>query len=96
MLAVDASHGVGVLGEYAKGTPEFYKVQEKVHIINSTFSSTLGDGSGSYTAGMKEIIDIIRQKARPYLFSNTLCPPVVQAASEALELIENSKTDIQK
>lgn len=94
MLAVDDSHGVGILGGTCRGTTEFFRVMDKVHIINSTFSNALGGGGGGYTAGMKDVVDLIRQKARPYLFSNTLSPPAVQAASEALEHITKSNNQV--
>merc|ERR1712130_204253 len=88
MLMIDECHATGILGEKGRGTNELLGVHGKIDIINSTLGKALGGASGGYTAGPKEIIDLLRQKSRPYLFSNTLAPPVVASARAAIELLE--------
>ena len=88
MLMIDECHATGILGEKGRGTDELLGVHGKIDIINSTLGKALGGASGGYTAGPKEIIDLLRQKSRPYLFSNTLAPPVVASARAAIELLE--------
>ena len=88
MLMIDECHATGILGPNGRGTDELLGVHGKIDIINSTLGKALGGASGGYTAGPKEIVDLLRQKSRPYLFSNTLAPPVVGAAMAALELLE--------
>lgn len=84
-IMVDECHATGVFGHHGKGTPDLFGV--KVDIINSTLGKALGGGTGGYTAASKEIVDILRQKSRPYLFSNSIPPPVVGASLKALELL---------
>lgn len=88
MLLVDECHATGILGPNGRGTDELLGVHGQVDLINSTLGKALGGASGGYTAGPQAIIDLLRQKARPYLFSNTLAPPVVGAALAAIELLE--------
>ena len=88
MLMIDECHATGILGPNGRGTDELLGVHGQIDIINSTLGKALGGASGGYTAGPKEIVDLLRQKSRPYLFSNTLAPPVVGAAMAALELLE--------
>ena len=95
MLAVDDSHAVGLVGGTGRGTPEFFGVMDKVHIINSTFNHVFGGAGGGYTAGCPEVIDLLRQRARPYLFSNSLSPAAVSIASKAFEQVEHNLTGIQ-
>jgi len=95
MLAVDDSHAVGLVGGTCRGTPEFFGVMDKVHIINSTFNHVFGGAGGGYTAGCPEVIDLLRQRARPYLFSNSLSPAAVSIASKAFEQVEHNLTGIQ-
>ncbi len=87
LVMVDDSHAVGFVGPNGRGTPEMFGVQDKVDIITGTFGKALGGASGGFTSGRKEIIALLRQQSRPYLFSNTMPPPVVCAALQALELI---------
>jgi len=90
IVHVDDSHATGFVGEKGKGTPEFHNVLNKVDIITSTFGKALGGASGGFTSSSKEIIDILRQKSRPYLFSNSLAPSIVYASIVAIDLIQTS------
>jgi glycine C-acetyltransferase len=87
MVMVDDSHAVGFMGKHGRGTPEYYNVTDRVDIITGTLGKALGGASGGYTSGRKEIIDLLRQRSRPYLFSNTLAPPIVGASLKVLELL---------
>lgn len=88
LVMVDDSHAVGFMGEHGRGTPEFCKVMAQVDIITGTLGKALGGASGGYTSGRKEIIDWLRQRSRPYLFSNTLAPVIAYASLKVLDLIE--------
>jgi glycine C-acetyltransferase len=90
LVMVDDSHAVGVLGEGGRGTHEYCKVMGRVDILTGTLGKALGGASGGYTSGRREIIDLLRQRSRPYLFSNTLAPPIVGASLKALELLSQS------
>jgi glycine C-acetyltransferase len=90
MVMVDDSHATGYIGKTGRGTPEHCGVQGRVDIITSTLGKALGGASGGYTTGRKEIIDLLRQRSRPYLFSNTLTPALAAAATKTLEML--SKT----
>jgi len=90
LVIVDDSHGVGVLGEHGRGTHEHCQVMGRVDIITGTLGKALGGASGGYTSGRKEIIEILRQRSRPYLFSNTLAPSIVAASLKVLELLSAS------
>ncbi|HWP58098.1 MAG TPA: glycine C-acetyltransferase [Candidatus Acidoferrales bacterium] len=90
LVMVDDSHAVGVLGGGGRGTHEHHQVQSRVDIITGTLGKALGGASGGYTSGRREIIDILRQRSRPYLFSNTLAPAIVGASLKALELLARS------
>jgi glycine C-acetyltransferase len=90
LVMVDDSHAVGVLGKTGRGTPEYCGVPGRVDIITGTFGKALGGASGGYTSGRREVIDLLRQRSRPYLFSNTVAPPIVAATLEALELVSSS------
>lgn len=96
MVMVDDSHAVGFIGDGGAGTPEFYGVQERIDIVTGTFGKALGGGSGGYTSGRQEIVDLLRQRSRPYLFSNSLAPPIVAATMAALDLVEGSSEDRQR
>ncbi len=89
LVMVDDSHATGFLGKKGRGSIEYEKVLGDVDIITSTLGKAMGGASGGFTTGRKEIIQILRQKSRPYLFSNTLAPSIVSAAIKAFELIEN-------
>jgi len=90
LVMVDDSHAVGFMGENGGGTPEYHGVRDKIDIITGTLGKALGGASGGYTSGRKEIIDLLRQRSRPYLFSNTLAPPIVGASVRVLELLRDS------
>jgi glycine C-acetyltransferase len=90
LVMVDDSHAVGFMGKHGRGTPEYHGVQERIDIITGTLGKALGGASGGYTSGRKEIIDLLRQRSRPYLFSNTLAPPIVAASLKTLELLSRS------
>lgn len=87
LVMIDDSHASGFMGKTGRGTHEHFHVMDRVDIITSTLGKALGGSAGGFVSGKKEIIEILRQKARPYLFSNTLTPPVVQASIKALELV---------
>ncbi len=90
MVMVDDSHAVGFVGDRGAGTPEALGVEGRVHILSGTFGKALGGASGGYIAGPQPIVELLRQRARPYLFSNSLAPPIVQATLTALELLQSS------
>jgi len=90
LVMVDDSHAVGFMGRRGRGTPEFHNVMGRVDIITGTMGKALGGASGGYTSGRKEIIDLLRQRSRPYLFSNTLCPSIAGASLKVLELLTES------
>jgi glycine C-acetyltransferase len=87
---VDDSHAVGFMGKHGKGTHEYNDVIGRIDIITGTLGKALGGASGGYTSGRKEIIDLLRQRSRPYLFSNTVAPAIVAASIKVLELLESS------
>jgi glycine C-acetyltransferase len=90
MVVVDDSHAVGFMGEHGRGTHEYHNVMDKVDIITGTLGKALGGASGGYTSGKKEVISWLRQKSRPYLFSNTLAPVIAAASVKVLDLLEGS------
>lgn len=90
LVMIDDSHATGFMGKTGRGTHEFHNVMGKIDIITTTFGKALGGASGGCISGRKEIIDWMRNKARPYLFSNTLAPAVVGATLKALELLTES------
>jgi glycine C-acetyltransferase len=90
IVVVDDSHGVGVLGDHGRGTHELHDVVERVDVVTGTLAKALGGANGGYTSGRREIVDVLRQRSRPYLFSNTLAPPVVTASIKAIDLLERS------
>jgi glycine C-acetyltransferase len=90
LVMVDDSHAVGVLGKTGRGTHEHCSVIDRVDIISGTLGKALGGASGGYVSGRKEIVDLLRQRSRPYLFSNTLAPVITAASIAALDLIEQS------
>ena len=90
LVMVDDSHSTGFIGKTGRGTPEYHGVMDRVDIITSTFGKALGGASGGFTTGRREIIDILRQRSRPYLFSNTLAPGVAAAVFKALETLSAS------
>jgi glycine C-acetyltransferase len=90
LVMVDDSHAVGVVGPGGRGTPEHHGVVERVDIVTGTLGKAIGGASGGYVSGRGEIVELLRQRSRPYLFSNSLAPPVVAASIRALELIQAS------
>jgi glycine C-acetyltransferase len=90
LVMVDDSHAVGFLGEHGRGTPEHWGVGERVDIYTGTLGKALGGGAGGYTAARGVVVEWLRQRSRPYLFSNSIPPPVVGAAIKALELLDAS------
>lgn len=90
LVMVDDSHAAGFMGDKGRGTPEYCGVQERVDIITGTFGKALGGASGGFTAARQPIVDLLRQRSRPYLFSNTLAPAVCAASVKTLELLTAS------
>ncbi len=90
LVMVDDSHAVGFMGKHGKGTPEYCDVMGRVDIITGTLGKALGGASGGYTTGRKEIIDLLRQRSRPYLFSNTVAPSIIAASIKVLEMLGSS------
>lgn len=90
LVLVDDSHAVGFLGDGGRGTPELCGVAERVDILTGTFGKALGGASGGYVSGRREIVNLLRQRARPYLFSNTLAPVIVAGTIAALDLVEKA------
>ena len=87
---VDDSHAVGFVGEKGRGTPEHNDVMGRVDVITGTLGKALGGASGGYTSARKEIVEMLRQRSRPYLFSNTLCPIIAHATLTVLDMLEGS------
>ena len=90
MLMVDDSHATGFLGPTGRGSAEHHGVMDKVDIFTSTLGKALGGGSGGFTTGRQEIVDLLRQRSRPYLFSNTLPPPLVAAGIRVFEMLSST------
>ncbi len=90
MVMVDDAHAAGFIGKTGRGTPEHCGVQGRIDILTGTLGKALGGASGGYTSGRKEIVALLRQRSRPYLFSNTVAPPIVAASLKTLELLSSS------
>ena len=90
LVMVDDSHAVGFIGAHGRGTPEYAGVEGRIDILTGTFGKALGGASGGYTAARKEIVDLLRQKSRPYLFSNTVAPAICAATLRTIELLTES------
>lgn len=90
LVMVDDSHAVGFVGKTGRGTHEFHNVMDRVDVITGTLGKALGGASGGYTSGKKEIIELLRQRSRPYLFSNSVAPPIVGASIAAIEMLQKS------
>ena len=90
LVMVDECHSTGFVGKTGKGTHEYHNVMGRVDIITGTLGKALGGAMGGFTSGRKEIIDILRQRSRPYLFSNSLAPSIVGSAIEVLDILSNS------
>jgi len=91
LVMVDDSHAVGIVGDQGRGTPEFCGVPPRIDIVTGTLGKALGGASGGYTAGRKEIVDLLRQRSRPYLFSNSLAPPIAAASLRVLDILESEE-----
>lgn len=89
LVMVDDSHAVGFIGENGRGTHEYCGVMERVDIITGTLGKALGGASGGYTSGKKEVIDWLRQRSRPYLFSNSLAPSIIAATIKVIDMLAN-------
>ncbi len=96
LVMVDDSHATGYIGENGRGTSEYYDLMGKVDIITTTFGKALGGANGGCTSGRKEIIELLRQRSRPYLFSNTLAPATVGATQKVIEILTESNALINK
>ena len=90
LVMVDDSHATGFMGKTGRGTPEFHQVMSKVDVMTSTLGKAMGGASGGFTTGRKEIVEMLRQRSRPYLFSNSLAPSIVAASLAVLALLEKS------
>ena len=90
LVMVDDSHSTGFVGAHGKGTAEYCGVEGRVDIITSTFGKALGGASGGFTSGRKEIIDLLRQRSRPYLFSNSLAPAIAVATSKLIDMLSET------
>jgi glycine C-acetyltransferase len=90
MVMVDDSHAVGFIGGSGGGTPDYWDVQDRIDIVTGTFGKALGGASGGYTSGHREIVALLRQRSRPYLFSNSLAPMIAATTVEALDLLRGS------
>ncbi|WP_299015204.1 glycine C-acetyltransferase [uncultured Photobacterium sp.] len=90
LVMVDDSHAVGFMGEHGRGTHEYHNVMDRIDIITGTLGKAMGGASGGYTSGKKEVIDWLRQRSRPYLFSNSVAPGIVTASLRVLDLLEES------
>lgn len=90
LVMIDDCHASGFLGKTGRGTAEYHDVMDRVDIVTSTFGKALGGASGGFTSGKKEVVDLLRQRSRPYLFSNSVAPPIVAATLKVLDMIEES------
>ncbi len=90
MVLVDDSHATGYIGKTGRGTPEQFGVQHRVDIVTGTLGKALGGGNGGFTSGRKEVIELLRQRSRPYLFSNTVAPAIVGASLKVFDLLTSS------
>ncbi|MFM9068539.1 MAG: glycine C-acetyltransferase [Planctomycetota bacterium] len=90
LVMVDDSHAVGFIGQQGRGTHELHGVMSRIDLLTGTLGKALGGASGGYVAGRRELIELLRHRSRPYLFSNTLAPPIVAGSLEALNILESS------
>ena len=96
LIHVDDSHATGFVGKTGRGSSEYHGVLDKIDIITSTLGKALGGASGGFTSANQEIIDILRQKSRPYLFSNSLAPVIVAASIKVLDMLEENNSQLEK
>src|SRR6202041_969321 len=90
LVMVDDSHAVGFIGEHGRGTPEPGGVESRIDILTGTLGKALGGASGGYTSGRKEIVALLRQRSRRYIFSNSVAPPIVAVSLKVLDLVSQS------
>src|SRR5207248_10810683 len=90
LVMVEHSHAVGIAGDGGRGTPELCGVRPRIDVLTGTLGKALGGASGGYTSGRKEIIELLRQRSRPYLFSNTLAPMIAATSVAVLDLLEST------
>ncbi len=95
-IFIDECHATGFFGPTGKGTDEYFGVNGQIDIINSTLGKALGGATGGYTAGSKQVVDMLRQRARPYLFSNSVAPAVVGASLKVFEILEKDNSCVEK
>ncbi|MFO8184750.1 MAG: aminotransferase class I/II-fold pyridoxal phosphate-dependent enzyme, partial [Candidatus Aegiribacteria sp.] len=93
LLIVDDSHATGFIGERGRGSIEYHGVMDRVDIVTSTFGKALGGASGGFTSGPSEVVEMLRQRSRPYLFSNTLAPVIAGTTLAVLDMIETSSSE---
>jgi glycine C-acetyltransferase len=91
LVMVDDSHAVGFVGAHGRGTPELCGVSERIDVYTGTLGKALGGASGGYVAARREVVDLLRQRSRPYLFSNALAPSIVSASLEVLRLLASAE-----
>ena len=96
LVMVDDSHAVGFVGEHGRGTPELTGTQGRIDILTGTFGKAMGGASGGYTAASKTVVSLLRQRSRPYLFSNTVAPAICAATLKTLDLLETDNTLVKK
>lgn len=96
MVMVDDSHAVGFMGEHGRGSHEYHHLMDRIDILTGTLGKALGGASGGYTSGKKEVIEWLRQRSRPYLFSNTLAPMIAATSIKVLEMLESNQHLLQK
>jgi glycine C-acetyltransferase len=96
LVMVDDSHAVGFMGEHGRGTHEYHRVMKRIDILTGTLGKALGGASGGYTSGKKEIVAWLRQRSRPYLFSNSLAPAIAATSVKVLDMLETNQHLIKK
>ena len=96
LIMIDECHATGLLGSSGRGTPEHFDLHGRIDVITGTLGKALGGASGGFTSGRQEMIDLLRQRSRPYLFSNTIAPPLAAGSIKALELLEKDPSLVHK